>query len=105
MSTPSCCVGSYAVVAARRAGRPQRDHTSRWVPDQCWLLAEVYEMAQLPPLKLLLHSDWTAKLPPFMLTIADAPWPLDIQAHLSPFSAPPESTQPLLGVGSVTVSA
>src|SRR5436305_7945173 len=37
--------------------------------------------------------------------IADAPWPLEIQAHRSPFSEPPLVSQPLLAAGSVIVSA
>ena len=36
---------------------------------------------------------------------AAAPWPEEIQAHLSPFSAPLESTQPELGNWSLIVSA
>src|SRR5690348_5121954 len=40
-----------------------------------------------------------------MVTFADAPWPVVIQAHLSPFSAPLPSSQPPFGYWSVIVSA
>src|SRR5690348_11355296 len=50
-----------------------------------------------PLLKALLQSDWTGKVPVERVVSADAPWPEVIQAHLSPFSAPPESSQPVLG--------
>jgi hypothetical protein len=38
-----------------------------------------------PPV-LLLQSDWTAKVPVLSLTVLAAPWPDEIQAHLSPTS-------------------
>ena len=56
-------------------------------------------------LKALLQSDWTGKLAPFIETLADAPWPELIQAHLSPFSSPLLSSQPPFGNWSVIVSA
>jgi hypothetical protein len=56
-------------------------------------------------LKALLHNDWTAKTPVLSGMSADAPWLEEIQAHLSPFSAPCESNHPVLGNWSVTVSA
>src|SRR6266536_256061 len=40
-----------------------------------------------------------------METIVAAPCPLEIQAQMSPFSAPPEVSQPVLAFGSVIVSA
>src|SRR5690242_14976437 len=58
-----------------------------------------------PWLKALSHSDWTAKVPVLSVMFCDAPGPLEIHAHLSPFSAPLASTQPLDGTGSVCVSA
>src|SRR5258708_24993437 len=58
-----------------------------------------------PLLNALLHSDWTAKLLLPSEMFAAAPCPEPIHAHLSPFSAPLPSSQPLLGKGSVTVSA
>src|SRR5579875_3321705 len=58
-----------------------------------------------PELKALLQSDWTGKLTPLSETLAAAPWPEEIQAHLSPFSAPELSSQPPLGKMSVSVSA
>jgi len=42
-------------------------------------------------LKALLHNDCTGKVPVDNMMSAAAPWPELIQAHLSPFSAPPES--------------
>src|SRR6266436_3335590 len=50
-----------------------------------------------PPLKTLLHRDCTANVPVERETSAEAPWPDEIHAHLSPFSAPAESTQPVFG--------
>jgi hypothetical protein len=67
-----------------------------------------YVMTQPPTsvLKALLQSDWTANAPVLKLTVCAAPWlPVAIQAHLSPFSAPPESSHPVLGNWSLTVSA
>src|SRR5215469_10471837 len=40
-----------------------------------------------------------------MVTFAEAPWPEEIQAHLSPFSAPLPSSQPPFGNWSVAASA
>src|SRR5712692_2686567 len=71
-------------------------------------LDQGYERTQPPELllKALLHSDCTGTLLPFVkVTFAAAPCPEEIQAHLSPFSAPLESSQPVLGNWSVTVSA
>src|SRR5215471_11231362 len=59
----------------------------------------------LSPLNALLHSDWTGKVPVDRFTSAAAPCPEEIQAHLSPISAPLESSQPLLGNWSVILSA
>src|SRR5216684_3844213 len=56
-------------------------------------------------LKALLHRDCTANVPVERLISAEAPWPEEIQAHLSPFPAPPESSQPPWGNWSVIVSA
>jgi hypothetical protein len=50
-----------------------------------------------PLLKALLQRDCTANVPVERLMSAEAPCPEEIQAHLSPFSAPPESSQPPLG--------
>ena len=58
-----------------------------------------------PELKSLAHVDCTAKVPVLRARLADAPWPEVIQAHLSPFSAPEESTHPPAGNWSVMVSA
>src|SRR6266851_7188524 len=60
-------------------------------------------MTQPPALllKLLLQSDCTAKVPVDSPMFAAAPWPLEIQAHLSPFSLPLPSSQPVLGNGSL----
>ena len=59
-----------------------------------------------PLLKALLHNDCTGNLLPLLrVTSAAAPWPEEIHAHLSPFSAPLESSQPPLGNWSVIVSA
>src|ERR1700686_1148863 len=49
-----------------------------------------------PLLKALLQRDCTANVPVERLMSAEAPWPEEIQAHLSPFSARPESSQPPL---------
>ena len=66
-----------------------------------------YESTQPPEplLKALLHSDCTGKVPVDKVMSAAAPCPEEIQAHLSPFSAPLESSQPPLGNWSVIVSA
>ena len=66
-----------------------------------------YESTQPPEplLNALLHNDCTAKVPVVNRMSAAAPCPEEIQAHLSPFSAPLESSQPLLGNWSVMVSA
>src|SRR5690348_5961791 len=56
-----------------------------------------------PLLKALLQRDCTANVPVERLISAEAPWPEEIQAHLSPFSAPLESSQPPLGNWSVIV--
>src|SRR5882762_6903382 len=63
-------------------------------------------MTQPPALllKLLLQSDCTAKVPVASVMFAEAPCPREIQAHLSPFSRPLPSSQPLLGNGSLTDS-
>src|SRR6266436_3356153 len=58
-----------------------------------------------PPLNALLHKDCTGKAPVDKVMSAAAPCPEEIQAHLSPFSAPPESSQPPFGNWSVIVSA
>src|SRR5215469_10266609 len=52
-----------------------------------------------------LHNDCTAKVPVERLMSADAPCPEEIHTHLSPFSAPLESSQPPFGNWSVIVSA
>src|SRR5215469_6185139 len=59
-----------------------------------------------PLLNALLHNDCTGKVPPVdNVTSAAAPCPEEIQAHLSPFSAPLESSHPPFGNWSVIVSA
>src|SRR5437016_2999980 len=58
-----------------------------------------------PLLNALLHSDCTAKVPVDKAMSAAAPCPEEIQAHLSPFSAPLESSHPPFGNWSVIVSA
>ena len=59
-----------------------------------------------PLLNALLHSDCTGTRAPFVkVTSAAAPCPEEIQAHLSPFSAPLESSHPPFGNWSVIVSA
>src|SRR6202030_1866854 len=58
-----------------------------------------------PLLKALLQRDCTANVPVERLMSAEAPWPDEIHAHLSPFSAPLESNQPPLGNWSVILSA
>src|SRR5579871_2044364 len=65
-----------------------------------------YESTQppAPPLNALLHSDCTGKVLPFMVTFAEAPWPEEIQAHLSPVSEPLLSSHPPLGNWSVAAS-
>ena len=52
-----------------------------------------------------LHSDCTANVPVLSVMLAEAPCPDEIQAHLSPFSAPLLSSQPPLGKMSLSVSA
>src|SRR5215472_15362068 len=66
-----------------------------------------YESTQPPesPLNALLHNDCTGNVPVDTVMSAAAPCPEEIQAHLSPFSAPLESSQPALGNWSVIVSA
>src|SRR5215469_15937272 len=66
-----------------------------------------YESTQPPepPLNALLHNDCTGKVPVVKVMSAAAPCPEEIQAHLSPFSAPLESSQPPFGNWSVIVSA
>src|SRR5215472_17485538 len=66
-----------------------------------------YESTQPPEplLNALLHNDCTGKVPVDKLMSAAAPCPEEIQAHLSPFSAPPESSHPPFGNWSVIVSA
>src|SRR5215469_10334768 len=67
-----------------------------------------YESTQPPEalLNALLHNDCTGKVAPVdKVTSAAAPCPEEIQAHLSPFSAPLESSQPPFGNWSVIVSA
>src|SRR5215469_5180812 len=66
-----------------------------------------YESTQPPesPLNALLNNDCTGKVPVDKVMSAAAPSPEEIQAHLSPFSAPLESSQPVLGNWSVIVSA
>src|SRR5207244_7512073 len=56
-----------------------------------------------PLLNALLHSDCTAKVPVDKAMSAAAPCPEEIQAHLSPFSAPLESSHPPFGNWSVIV--
>ncbi len=59
-------------------------------------LSGAYAYCTHPPvwlLALLLHSGWTGKLVPFRLTLVVP----EFQAHLSPISEPPESSQPPLG--------
>src|SRR2546430_1829544 len=46
-----------------------------------------------PLLKALLQRDCTANVPVEREMFAEAPWPEEIQAHLSAFSAPGESSQ------------
>ena len=58
-----------------------------------------------PLLNALLHNDCTEKVPVDKVMSAAAPCPEEIQAHLSPFSAPLESSQPPFGNWSVIVSA
>src|SRR6266480_1771984 len=58
-----------------------------------------------PLLNALLHNDCTGKVPVDKVMSAAAPCPEEIQAHLSPFSAPLESSQPPFGNWSVIVSA
>src|SRR6185503_485208 len=50
-----------------------------------------------PPLNALLHSVCTGNVPVLSVIFADAPWPDEIHAHLSPFSAPLLSSQPPFG--------
>src|SRR5262245_3105855 len=50
-----------------------------------------------PSLNALLHNDCTGKVPVDKLMPAEAPCPEEIQAHLSPFSSPLESSQPPFG--------
>src|SRR5215470_9057106 len=67
-----------------------------------------YESTQPPEplLDALLHNDCTGKVPVDKVMSAAAPsCPVGIQAHLSPFSAPLESSQPPFGNWSVIVSA
>src|SRR5579859_3837215 len=73
----------------------------------CVRLLYGYDRTQPPALLLnaLLHSDWTGYVPVLNVTFAAAPWPDEIQAHLSPFSLPLLSSQPVLGNWSEIVSA
>ena len=66
-----------------------------------------YESTQPPEslLNALLHNDCTGNVPVDKVMSAAAPCPEEIQAHLSPFSAPLESSQPPFGNWSVIVSA
>ena len=66
-----------------------------------------YESTQPPEplLNALLHNDCTWNLPVDKVMSAAPPCPEEIQAHLSPFSAPLESSQPPVGNWSVIVSA
>src|SRR5579864_141172 len=66
-----------------------------------------YESTQPPEplLNALLHNDCTGNFPVDKVMSAAAPCPEEIHAHLSPFSAPPESSQPPFGNWSVIVSA
>jgi hypothetical protein len=66
-----------------------------------------YESTQPPEslLNALLHNDCTGKVPVDKVMSAAAPCPEEIQPHLSPISAPLESSQPVFGNWSVIVSA
>src|SRR5258708_39812973 len=59
----------------------------------------------LPPPKSFAQVVCTANDPVVMEMFCERPVPDEIQAHLSPFSAPLESVQPPAGYVSVIVSA
>src|ERR1700719_3553842 len=90
--------------------RKERDRASRDRPNLTGQphRTRVHEYVRTQPpeplLKALLQRDCTGNLPVEREMSADAPWPEEIQAHLSPFSAPPESSHPPLGNWSVMVS-
>ena len=71
----------------------------RVIPSSASYRHQGYESTQPPEplLNALLHNDCTGKVPVLSVMFAEAPWPEEIHAHLSPFSAPPESSQPVLG--------